>query len=292
MKKFLFGTTALAVAAMASASFAKDVELGLGGYMRAGVAFSDFAQGGVSGESDNIFHVIRDGEIHFRGKGTLDNGITITTRVELEAFTSSGDQIDENWVRVSSSFGSIMIGGNDDAAYNAGYVGFTGFGVPNFNPYDTTLQYVPVSAAAGSQFTLVGGSDRLAIHYYTPTIAGFSAGISYAPDTSSDGGADGQSTGGDNEDGELAIGASYRNSFGDFDFALGGGYFTGVEDNDRSEYGIGLEVGFSGFTLYGRYEEDTEDDQTGYTAGVSLRHWSLDVRRWLRASTDVDDGGF
>lgn len=272
MKKILLGSTALVAMALSGAAHANDVELGLGGYMRVGAAISEFSSGGV--ESEESFHVIRDGEIHFKGKGTLDNGITIEARVELEAFTT-GDQIDENWVRISGSFGKILIGSNDDAAYNAGYVGMGPTAVPNFSFYDHTLQFVPTGA--GDMFTLVGGSDAMGIHYYTPNISGFSAGVSYHPDSSSDGGADGQTTGADNDDQIIAVGASYSNSFGEFDFAVGGGYIT--DDNERDAYGVGVELGFSGFTLYGRYEEleVDEDDTTGYAVGLGYNTgpWSF-----------------
>lgn len=266
MKKLLLGTTALTlIGFMAGNASAAGLEGKVNGYMRAGMAVSEYASNGV--QSDEDFHVIRDGEIHLKGVGTLDNGLTIEGRVEIEAFTS-GDQIDENWVSVAGNFGKIMIGGNDDAAYNMGYVGMsTSFG-GNHSWYDHTVQFLPTGV--GAMFTLVGGSDQIGIHYYTPNVAGFQAGVSYHPDTSSDGAADGQTSGADNGDQFLAAGANYRNTFRGFDFGIGGGYTR--NDDDDQQYGIGLEMGAAGFTAYGRYEvaePDSGEEATGYAAGLS-----------------------
>ena len=183
MKKFLFGTTAIAAVAMAGVASAKDVELGLGGYMRVGAAYVSEPEAAGAGDEDENFVLLRDGEIHFKGKGTLDNGLTIEARVELEAFTT-GDQIDENWVRVSSSFGQIMIGGNDNAAINAGYVGFTSTFINHANA-DGTYVFTPGNVGTYNQ------EDDIGIHYYTPTIAGFQVGVSYQPDDDNDGDDDG-----------------------------------------------------------------------------------------------------
>ncbi|MEM6668778.1 MAG: porin [Pseudomonadota bacterium] len=333
MRKFLVGTTALVGMTIGGAASASDVELGLGGYMRVGMAFSDYVEQagsdrnpnagedpGTFGEADNSFHIIRDGEIHFKGSGTLDNGISIDARVELEAYTHDSDQIDENWVRVRSSFGSILIGANDDAAYNTGYVGFTQL-APNFAVMDGTLTFVPTTVNA--QFSLVGGSDAQGIHYYTPNIAGFSAGISYHPQLSTDAGSDAQATGGNNDADIIAIGAQYANSFGDFDFAIGGGYVTldgdaiseavtapaggGAlvttetrTDLELDSWGVGVEVGFAGFGIQGRYEElDSEEDgvdsadvqayQIGATYGTGPWTFGAGYGHWEDDETDAED---
>ena len=84
-----------------------------------------------------------DAEIHFNGSVTLDNGIKIRTRVELEgnslpdagiggnvsnggkAAGTAEDFIDENWMRISGSFGEIRLGSTDAAAQamTTGYLG-------------------------------------------------------------------------------------------------------------------------------------------------------------------------
>ena len=49
--------------------------------------------------------LIRDGEIHLNARGSSDSGLNFAVQVELEAFTSALDQIDENWARVDGAFG-------------------------------------------------------------------------------------------------------------------------------------------------------------------------------------------
>lgn len=248
MKKFLIGTTALAAVAVAAPAFAKDVTLSTGGYMRVGVGFA------TTDDTDIV--IMRDGEIHFKGKGTLDNGITIDARVELEAFTS-GDTIDDNYLSVSSEFGKVLFGGIGDAFGNIGYVGFTSTFV-NHAVTDGTYDFT--GAGIG---TAAGATDGIGIQYYTPTIAGFQAGISYQPSSSNDGASDAQSVVGGPDD-VIAFGAAYSNSFGGVDLTLGGGYRT--SETADEEWLIGTEIGFSGFQLNLRYDEPNDGD-TIYAVG-------------------------
>ncbi len=269
MKNLLIGTTAIvAVAAFAGAAQAKDVSLKVGGYLNIGAGVGQFpntsfgltsAEAGDDGDSVSDFHIIRDGEIQFTAKGTLDNGITITGRVELEVFggaNGSDDTIDENWVEVETAFGSVLIGSNDSAGYNLAR-GFPSSYALNAIG-DTTSSFTP------GEIDTFGNSDNRAVHYYTPNIAGFEAGISYANDTSSDGDDDSQAGDFDNGDNLISAGIGYSNTFGDFDFAISGNYEYREDDGEDDEdnaYGIGLELGYAGFSAVGRYEfEDRADD--------------------------------
>ena len=79
MKKILFASSALvAVAAAGTAQASEPIQLEVGGYMEqwAGVADQDV------GESKNAFQ--SDAEVHFSGKTTLDNGIEVGAKIELE----------------------------------------------------------------------------------------------------------------------------------------------------------------------------------------------------------------
>lgn len=119
MKNILFASTALVAAATAGVVHAADAPVGtVGGYMFMGAGITDF-----TGTGDAEVGILRDGEIHLGWRGTSDNGLTFRGRIELEAFSAPGDQIDENWGEVSGSFGSLLIGSNDSAADNYGDVG-------------------------------------------------------------------------------------------------------------------------------------------------------------------------
>ncbi|MEO1330372.1 MAG: porin, partial [Pseudomonadota bacterium] len=227
-----------------------------GGTAVVGVGFGgDVRPGSSTGDAQDDFHIIRDGEIRFTAQGTLDNGITITARVELDGVDET-DQIDENWVEIESAFGSLLIGGNDNAAYNAG----------------------------------------------------FEAGVSYTNNLDSDADGDDETTGAENNDDQVAVGANYQNSFGDFDFAIGGGYiFTeadfdddGEQESDGNEWGVGVELGFAGFTVTGRYEninfedddadEELDVDTFSASLGYGTGPWNFVLGAAYQES-ELDDGG-
>lgn len=258
MKKALIATTALVAAGFATTATAAEWSTRVTGYYFLGLGVSDNSgQDGVA--------VLRDGEAHVRAKLVADNGITFQARIELEAFTS-GDQIDENYGTVSGSFGTILIGSNDDAVYNnhVGTIYAPGARIGYYDAFSLTT-------AAGAAFSNPGvGSDQIGVHYTSPSLSGFKVYGSYHPSTSTDGGSraptdtngDGNfdtiPAGGDSnnpvfENGDYwTVGASYNGDFGDFGFGLSAGYtddFNGVD-----LITIGANASASGFTLAGTYE--------------------------------------
>ena len=112
MKKHLLASTALAAAvgalALSGAAVAQDKKmmkpsLTVSGYWEANVGVGDNDVDGQDGAG-----VQQDVEIHFKGKAPLDNGITISTVVELEGNgTGDKDALDETKVFVSGDFGQI-----------------------------------------------------------------------------------------------------------------------------------------------------------------------------------------
>ena len=132
MKKVLFATTAIVAAGLTTSANAAEWETGVSGYYFLGLALSDAnGQDGLG--------ILRDGEIHVNGRLTADNGLTFRARVELESFTS-GDQIDENWGSIGGSFGTLLIGSNDDAVYNnhVGVIYAPGARVGYYDEFATT----------------------------------------------------------------------------------------------------------------------------------------------------------
>ena len=165
MKKVLLGTTALLGAGLvASPAFAADgIKLGVGGFFKTAymVNFDDDGEG-ERGNERNTDGVFSDAEIHFTGETTLDNGLTVGARVELEGEDNSGDgndQIDEAWIYFAGGFGELRMGSDDDALANACIVPPGGTG--NFSaPQITALGLLPGSIADGD-FNLDGHLDLL-----------------------------------------------------------------------------------------------------------------------------------
>ena len=97
MRKVLYGSTALVAAGTLAATPAvaeEGISLGVGGYWNSFFAFGDYSEGDSDPRDLGNTGIFNEGEVHFKGKTTLDNGITFGVQIELEGF-QSGDQIVE-----------------------------------------------------------------------------------------------------------------------------------------------------------------------------------------------------
>ena len=112
-RRRLLGGSALAIPVIAAlpatlllppsaAGAAERMTGSVGGYMYIGAGVTDAS---ISGGTE--LALIRDGEIHLKARGSSDSGLNFAVQVELEAFTSALDQIDENWARVDGAFGEV-----------------------------------------------------------------------------------------------------------------------------------------------------------------------------------------
>src|SRR5437868_1659871 len=112
MKKVRLGSSALLAAGLAtSPAFANDgIKLSLGGFFRTAidVNIDDHGAGELGNKKYND-GVFSDAEIYFLGKTTLDNGLTVGARVELEGEQST-DQIDAAYIYFQGGFGETRIG--------------------------------------------------------------------------------------------------------------------------------------------------------------------------------------
>jgi predicted porin len=265
MKKALIATTALVAAGFATTATAAEWSTRITGYYFLGLGVSDASnQDGVA--------VLRDGEAHVRAKLVADNGITFQARVELEAFTQSGDQIDENWGSVSGSFGTIMIGGNDDAVYN-NHVGTIYAPGARIGYYDN----FSLTTAGNVSYNRAGlGLDNVGINYVSPSLSGFKVYGSYHPSTSADNLTDSQSPVFENND-YYTVGASYNGDFGDFGFGISAGY-SDIPGNDLIT--IGANASAAGFTVAGTYENNdngaaSSTDEWAIGAQYSTGPWTI-----------------
>lgn len=174
---------------VASPAMAADgIKLSVGGFFREAylVAFDDDDEGELGNErnSDGLFN---DGEIHFKGETTLDNGLTVGARVELEAETSN-DQIDEARIFFEGGFGQVSIGSQDDALENSciippgGTANFSAFS-PNQWAANNDAFAAGVGAVTSNSvcFGVDDRGDAQKIRYVTPSFGGFQLSVSYTP---------------------------------------------------------------------------------------------------------------
>lgn len=266
MKKILFATSALVAAGFASSAAAAEWETGVGGYMHAGVGLS-------SSNNQEGVGVVRDGEVYLNARLTADNGLVFRSVVQLEAWSQAGDQIDESYVSVGGSFGTLLIGGNDSAGYEMvqGLGSFAGAGahigyVDNFG--------ITTPAKTG-QMTVGVGRDAIGIHYYSPNYAGFQLGASYIPSIGADGFGDTNNFQFDQgADEAWSLAASYVGDFGDFGFGLGG-HYTDIEGVAGEQFGFAANVGFSGFTIAGSFEDDFAGDEYAIGMQYQTGPWTI-----------------
>ncbi len=196
-------STAALFAASAGAVAADKPTLKVGGYMDQKITVNS-QSGAYEAANGNTIAIDQrnDTEIYFLGSVTLDNGITIKTRVELEGMLAGAeagdpanrtngfpDQIDESFMDISGSFGSIRLGSQDligkrmTTGHQATFTRNVGENT-RFNITKVIAKPSTVSNSVISQMDL--SSDGEGISYMSPTIGGFKFGVGYAAATSED----------------------------------------------------------------------------------------------------------
>jgi hypothetical protein len=190
MKKVLLGTTALLGAGtIAGAAQASDgIKLDIGGFFKSAYVMSfDKDKSGSAGHGRTFDKLTNDSEIYFKGETTLDNGITVGARVELEAETA-GDQIDMSYGYFQGGFGKVVLGTQNDALETTCVI--APGGTPNFSGYSPSGS--GDNSPTFSNYACTSATDHsLAVSYYSPVFAGFSFGMTYTPETGHDGQGDG-----------------------------------------------------------------------------------------------------
>jgi len=332
MKKQLLTTTALVAAGVltvSGAALAQKPTLTLGGNSEQifGVGNNDDAFDALNGQRVG-FDQHSDGEIFFNGSVTLDNGIKIRTRVELESNTESntagetsntahgtqGDTIDEHWMRISGSFGEIRLGSHDAAAQamTTGYLGTWATNVHLNLGFDTS-DWISNPAAVGA--STVGRvdltSDGEAVSYFTPRFAGFQVGVSYIPSADEDVNNQRALSGGNADHEGWSLGLNFNKKFGSVGVGIAAGYNWMDESTagqeDPKVWGVGGRVDFAGFRIAVSWV-DRDDQKTAgvtsaagqetleagirYTFGpnaVSLVHLSAETTASSNATGDGDE---
>jgi len=254
MKKILFASSAIvAVAFAGQASASEPIKLSVGGYMEQWIGFADEDAPGTAGRV-NAFQ--SDTEVYFSGSTTLDNGIEIGARIELEGETSD-DQIDEQFLFVNGGFGRIELGKNDSAAdsmaISAPRVGPVG---PNDGGIEDWYN------EAGVIDTAPSSGDQNRVTYFTPSLGGFQAGVSFADDS-------GQNDASGNGDNIVSAAIAYDADFDGFSLGLS---VEGENQDEDDWYGAGVNVGFGNFTVggsYGHVEPDAGEETDAFDLGVS-----------------------
>lgn len=272
MKHILLGTSALVAAGLmaAPAGAAEKIKLQLGGFYNASMGANfgsdndglDSAGDSTfdSGYARNNFDIHQNTEIYVRGETTLDNGITVGVRWEIEG-EQSGDQIDETWAYFRGGFGEIRFGAEDEAALQT-CVGEAGSVTANFGVSSPNEAFnsagVNGLAGVGSFGSCYGvEADGLKILYYTPQFGPFNFVVSFAPEGNAQQKGptsviSSELDGNDQED-VISVGGNFSHEGNGFSIlaSLGGSWVTDDtgDDEETEFYQAGLQVGFGAFTI-------------------------------------------
>ena len=282
MKKILFGTTALvgALALTTAADEAKAQSINIGGALDLTISGStdfgieyadeDLEVEDPDGDGDRReFFFNQDHEIVFAGVGVGDTtGIEYGFNLQLERQDGDGAGFDEAYTFISGNFGEFRLG-NEDAVTDqllitASFVAAGTGGVDGNH-----------RALGGHQIADSGEATK--ILYFTPQVAGFQGGISYAINSGDSGETAGLIAGtidpvtgdvvGANTTNHVDVGANWQGEFGGVGLGVyGGATFFTVEqlaavgdDEDVINYQFGGYADVMGIGLSGSLGFEDED---------------------------------
>jgi len=295
-KPLLYGTSALAGAGMlvggSSGAAAQEtkIEWNVFGFINNYYGFTDVDEADGSNADFNEFTTHWDGEYQFGGKTVLDNGLEFGVRSEIEMPVRAADDEQYMWIEHPTA-GLLYLGGDNTAMYRMGLGiwGAGGVGVPINSGW--LSDFVPaapgfeVSFRSPSVSTAIDiTNDDNTITYFTPRIAGFQFGASYAPNPDF---SDGAPSNGPVDDNAAAIG--YKNGFGagvnyvteaaGFNFGVSGGFAHAtandfVEANggdDIKQFMTGITLGFGGLSLDASFANELDGRHRGFDANGLAR---------------------
>ena len=279
MKKTLLASTALVGAALLAAPAsagpvgAKDgMEVSLSGVLWFSV--SAFGEDVSAGRGRGYRFAANEAEIHVTAKNTADNGITYGVTIELNAGANDGTAADEAYAFISSDWGRLELGDNDDAADKLS-VGSYQVNKGTGGPYGGLGTQGMFSGRSGEamasnlQWTGTITGDATKATYLSPSFSGFQVGASLTPDLGQNSGNFGMDADNDGDyENVMSYGAKYAGKFDEIGVSLS---FTGLNGDDEDAvngsaitvedaniWAIGGKVDFSGFSLAANFVDFSE----------------------------------
>ena len=271
MKKALIGTSALIAVGLLTAQGAsaeEKIKLGLSGNYRVLGGIVNQDDGPTNDAANTRNHGIgTDGKINFSGKTTLDSGIEVGVKAELEV-QNQGEMIDEQymWIENTDVWGRIEMGDRDGAGNKMNTLAPFVFGAAIVGVQTIQLANSPANSAAFVVAVPGMSGDSTKITYYTPKFGAAQIGISYTPDSDEQiGGAFGTSIArGDSDANDvseiLEIGANWSGSMGDAKVNASAAYASGKGEaataaavNDADRWAVGAKIAMNSWALGGQY---------------------------------------
>jgi outer membrane protein OmpU len=316
MKKILLGTSALCAVAVAGPAFAQSanepVKLGIGGYWNSayGVIAS---QSGSQKNGKRQDDIDTDAIINIKGSTKLDNGFTVGASVQIRAtdqvptanvspnlVSTTPDTIKRSYAYVRGDFGEFRIGDDDDARRQKSITAPIAGGGVLFGANTPDMLFSNGPAITNTTMRKLEQEKRISrLAYFTPTIAGFSFAVSYAPGGEKGGIGNANAPNLTVTNGVSAINnavsaaGSYTGKFGDFSLDGYAGFSSGhrmvstaavaaqpnlrTGRNNPSAYAGGAVVGFGPFKVGGAFEYLQDRDTPVSVASGSQTRKTWDI---------------
>jgi len=296
MKSIFYSTTALAAVSLLAFSAgdasaqAKRLKLAISGDMSSymGVQDNDDLPGAVGVATDlDSFNQWNESEVHFRGATKLDNGLSISVRIELETDASTANAgagpIDESYLSLSGGFGNLRLGTTKAASFSLKHRAPVTGAITHDSP-STRRHVVARGTALALNATHIGGGDVMRIVYFTPRFNGFGIGASYAHNTvNADGITDDNVSGASPSVADIAL--TFERKLGDVDvradiatFRLSGnaaGQGAVATPPDSTSIRGGINLGMAGWTIGAGYLDRSTESGVGFTSTGERTVWDI-----------------
>ena len=304
MRRLLVSTALVSIAAMSPAH--AEMEVTVGGYMGFQAAAFD---NDAANSSDRDFQ--SETELHVKAKGKADNGLEYGANMELTLSTSDTTNADETNLYLAGDWGRVELGDQDGAGSEMAVLApSVGIGQVRGSYNDFVIAadrgHRNSEGASDTFLKAIDTNDATKVTYYSPKLAGFQAGVSYAPEVDDD--ADGEQVqfadNAGNHDNAFELGLHYAGEISGVGVKVGGKYTmadakTGSGREDIGAWGLGAQLAYNGFTVGGSYVDDGDsglatgtanDDVTKVTLGVTYetKVWGVGLSY---AQVDFDNAG-
>jgi outer membrane protein OmpU len=312
MKKVLLTTSALAGASLMAAPATADAPvMTFSGALAYEIVMfgGDVAQAGTG---TNITANEQQSELVWDARGSADNGLNYRANLQWRALTGNTGAFDESWIDFTGGFGRLYIGSEDGVsdlvAGTSGHSVQVGTWGTDGNNALRHVNFLGIGTGLGYYASHAGMTgDANKIGYITPNFGGFSAGVSYSPNSST---AQAAGTNNDGNANAVELAAGWSGAFGDVTVGIDGSYgfaddqsgVNGVTQEDVGAYMVGATVGFAGFQIAGAFLDNDDSNCTttvnncdagdGWNVGASYNFGPGAVSiMWQSSESDTDGNG-
>jgi len=298
MKKVLFSTTALAAASMlafasndvSAQSKAKPLSIKVGGYMMTKMAVSEQDESfevdtGTAGLEPgyDAFNIVNDTEIWFSGSTTLDNGIKLAVKVEMEADHATDGTMDQSFMRLSGGFGQLNLGSYQKASSILGNVAPVVGPDVHFGAGHESYVVKPAAQDGGVRLleTRMDTADHMTVTYISPKLLDmFYIGGSIVPSTAVSNALPESKGDVGNNVAQYDFDVAYNGKLGSASVKADIGYGENSgNDSSNKHWRGGIRLAVGGFDLGMSYKDrdDTTTGQSGSTTSDALEVYDVGV---------------